>query len=322
MGTLLAHPRMEPRLVARIEASVSGRRRGGRRSRLVALLRPLGLLAVVVTVGWVLGSVRQANRQSYHRRDALYQKWKASATLTPAEQAFVPRVEQLLLQFSGTYPGDLATEEVQGKGALGRVLGRASVYLRASTTGLRTHAAVAKSAFESGKDGVALCLVDPPSARTEKEMLPKARMVLGGGAPVAALLGGLHRLHEAEVGLPFSSPSWGERITKTEGEPELLRLEREVERAPMAAAKTAMAAEILLAVLDEPNEPGGATELDGEHAHSIRVIVYSLKDDATLLRSRKRVDPSWITPNRRSQYARELDGCSLALDILSELTPN
>lgn len=101
-----------------------------------------------------------------------------------------------------------------------------------------------------------------------------------------------------------------------------MRLEREFKRAPLAATKATLTAERLLAVFDEPNDAGGVTEMDGEHAHSVRVLMWDLTTNKLLLKFRTKVDPAWITPNRRSQYARELDSCKLAVaarDYVNEI---
>ena len=58
-----------------------------------------------------------------------------------------------------------------------------------------------------------------------------------------------------------------------------------------------------------------ATELDGENAHYVRLVVLELETGRALLVVRRQVDPTWVSPNRRSLYARELDGCKLALEV-------
>ena len=67
--------------------------------------------------------------------------------------------------------------------------------------------------------------------------------------------------------------------------------------------------------MDEPGEPGGPTELDGERAHAVRIGIVALGPAKVLLRMRKRVDPSWISTAKRPEYASGLDGCKLALDV-------
>jgi len=123
------------------------------------------------------------------------------------------------------------------------------------------------------------------------------------------------RLYDAEVGLPILLPSWSERIKTAKSAPDLQRIERELKRAPLASAQRVLRAELLIAVLDEPSDQGTVTELDGEAPHYIRLNVIELDSAKVLLRTRKRADPSWVTANRRSQYARELDGCRFAIDV-------
>ena len=101
---------------------------------------------------------------------------------------------------------------------------------------------------------------------------------------------------------------------------ELAELERELRKAPIDATRSALRARLLIAVLDEPKEGTGPTELDGEHAHHVRILLADLPTQKPLLRMRRPVDPSWITPGRRPRYARELDGCKLGLDLRDAVT--
>jgi hypothetical protein len=91
-------------------------------------------------------------------------------------------------------------------------------------------------------------------------------------------------------------------------------------KAPIEGAREAAKAGLLVYAMDEPGEPGGATELDGERAHMVRVGIVDLTAAKVLLRVRRRVDPSGITPAKRSLYASGLDGCGLALDIRESIT--
>lgn len=314
MGTLVANGRMEPALVARIEASVTGRRRGGRRNGVVPLIRGVLALAVLAVIVWGITSVRRDRAELEQQRIALGQTWRKNPGLTATQRAFRARIEKVLAELAGDYQGDVVAEQLRAEGALDEVLGRPSVYVRGSTLGFKDSAAVAKSGYESALDAVPLCFLVPPPSRSEKDLLPKARLALGGGPPVAAAAPKMYRLQEALAALRFYDLPWSERIEAAQTKEALQQLERELAKAPPAAARAAMDAEILVAVFDEPNEEGGVTELDGEHAHTMRLMVHVLSENRTILRFRKRVDPSWITPNRRSQYARELDGCAFAID--------
>ena len=161
--------------------------------------------------------------------------------------------------------------------------------------------------------------MDPPPTRDEKALLAKARLAMSGGSAFLQATQSALRLYDAEVGLPILLPPWSERIKAAKGAQELQRIERELKRAPLASAKRALRSELLIAVLDEPSDQGTVTELDGEAPHYIRLNLIELDSAKALLRIRKRVDPSWITANRRSQYARELDGCRFALDVYAKV---
>jgi hypothetical protein len=127
----------------------------------------------------------------------------------------------------------------------------------------------------------------------------------------------VRRLHEAAAGLPVLLPPWAARVRQARDLPELQGLRRELERAPMAAAKQAARAEVLLVALDEPGDGKGPTELDGERPHQVRVALVDLKSDRVLLRVRRQVDPSWISATARSEYAGGLDACALGYDLRS-----
>lgn len=320
MSTLLVNPKMDPALAARVLASVTGRRRlvVTKRStaRTVSLLRIGVALALVASVGSVLFS-RQRDRMAFQRAQAaLLDHWRTEAAAIAAKnQGFVGRVGALLAGEARVYSGDLIAEELRTAGALASLLGRPSVYVRGATAAFAGPDGITRPAAESGKDALLLCLLDPPASLTEKLLLPKARLALAGGLPVQELTSNVRRLADAVVGLPYLLPAWGARVLQAKDLLTVERLERELKKAPLEAAKRVLRAELLIAIYDEPNDAGGVTEMDGEHVHSVRVVLVELSSGKTLLRLRRQVDPNWVTANRRSQYARELDGCKLALEV-------
>jgi hypothetical protein len=320
MPTLLVGPRMHPALAARVEASVSGRRSKTITTRLsgriVSLVRFGVLLGVVASVTMVLVERRRDRTELSRTRAALLDSWTTQvASLTPGDLGFLERIERLLAESAGEYPGDFIARETRPVGAFASILTRPSVYVRGPIAASGNASSVAKAAFESGKDALLLCLRDPPPSRTEKVLLSKVRLAMAGGVPLQDATPNVRRLHEVEVGLPLLLPRWGERVRNAKDLQELTRLERELRKAPIAAMKSIVKADLLIAAFDEPNVDGGVTELDGEHTHAVRLLVIELASARVLLRLRAQVDPSWITANRRSQYARELDGCKLALDV-------
>jgi hypothetical protein len=155
----------------------------------------------------------------------------------------------------------------------------------------------------------------PPRDRDEKTLLVSARFALAGGSPLHRSTQTVSRLHDVEVGLPLLQRPWRERISAARSDLELQRLENEFRRTSINLTKQALRSELLIIAIDERNLPGTVTELDGEAPHDIRLMITELSTNRLLLRVRKRVDPSWITPNRRPQYARELDGCRFALAV-------
>jgi hypothetical protein len=325
MPTLLVNRKMSPALVARIETSVTGRRPKSKAVRSTArrtsLLRLAAVLGLAAPIAVMATGYRRSRAELADARAALSGEWtRQTGTLSADDQGFLVRAEERLRGFAGEYPGDLTVETLRPAGSLGAVLGRPSVYVRGPIAAFSSSQGIARAALESGKDAFLLCLLDPPSSRDEKSLLGKARIALGGGDPAQKLTPNVHPLHELEVGLPVFLPAWGERVRSARDTQELSRLERELHKAPIDATKSALGARLLIAVLDEPNEGTGPTELDGEHTHQVRVLMAELPAHEPLLRMRRRADPSWITPSRRSRYARQLDSCKLALDLHDAVT--
>lgn len=326
MPTLLVTSKMDPRLAARVEASVAGRRNGSVRARaskkLVGALR-LGFVAALVALASAIFWSRRVRQLEFERqRTTLLNEWRKYAEgLSNSEREFSDRIERLLAEAAGDYGGDLVGPELRG-GEFSKSLSRRSLYVRGPLGSFQTSLGLRKSALESGRDAFLLCLLESPPAANEKAYLPKARLALEGGRAAHQISPHVYRLQDVEAGRPYLSAAWGDQVRAAKDSSVVLRLEREFKKAPLAAAKEAMAAERLLAVLDEPNDAGGVTEMDGEHAHSVRVLMWDLTVNKLLLKFRTKVDPAWITPNRRSQYARELDGCKLAVavrDYVSEV---
>jgi len=317
MATLLVNPKMNPALARRIETSVTGRRKQPSASHTSAqwvsrirLVIISGLLALAVAM---FLSIRHEYAELRQARATLLVKWNAQvSTLTQKDKDFLLRVEKALAPLYGRFPGDTIAEELRPAGAISALLARPAVYVRGPLSAFGTSLGVARVAAESGKDALLLCLVDPPASHEEKALLTKARLAMAGGSPLQQLTPNVLRLYDAEVGLPFFLPEWGERI---KDEQALVQLEGELKRAPLSLAERAVRAEILIAAFDEPNNKGSVSEIDGEAGHDIRLAVKQLEPEKTLLWLRRNVDPKWISPSRRSGYARELDGCRFGLDI-------
>lgn len=312
MPTFLTTRQMSPELARRVRASVSGRRVGSvprALPRLVSMLRLGAALAVVALGALAIRSQRRANEELFRQRATLLARVHAEAAdVTQQQLALGRRVEGMVADAAGTtYAGDRLTGEEDFFSALGRPI----IYLRGPLAKLGTSAGFKESAAESFKDAFSSCLLDPPATRTERALANRARtaLVQRGAAP-----DNIERIQPALISLPLLLPEWQARL-RTADAAELQKLAATLGSAPLAAAKRALKAELLLLVIDEPGDTPGPTELDGERAHFARVQLLDLTSAAVRLRLRLHVDPSWISPPLRAEHARGIDSCSLALDV-------
>ena len=321
MATFLTTSKMHPELAARIEASVRGveYKPGAPRRlspRLVSLARAALVLVVALGVTMVVtGRRRDREELERTRRTLLDTVGAQSAWLSPEDKDAVTRDESWLMRSSGEYEGDLVSPELRAPGALTAALARPTVYVRGALGAFKSPRLIADAAGTSGKDSLLLCLMDPPASRVEKVLFEKVRVAYGGGPALEDRTSNVRRLHEAIVGLPLLLPPWSERVRSAPDGAELARLKREVERTPIVRAKQAVRAELLLAALDEPSDGGGPTELDGERAHAVRIVLVDLASEKVLLRTKKLVDPTWISLAKKSTYASGLDSCGLAFEV-------
>lgn len=323
MATFLSSAKMNPALRARVESSVHGRRAlgaGGSERRLSAWFRFGTGIALVALVGSIFYLRFQARTDREHARARLLSAIQLEASSLSASDRTLPeRITPWFPKLARPYTGDIVAEELKTAEALERVLKRPAVYLRAPLEALSKPAATLEAAAASGKDPLLLCFLDPPTSRTEKALFPKVRAAYAGTDSVAAATSNIHRLLPVLVGLPLLGPRWAQLVRNSDDPLELQQLQRQFDRAPLRHAKRASKAEILIVALDEPNEPGGITELDGEHAHSVRLYIVDLKSSRVLLAARKRVDAEWISEARRPEFARGLDGCLLAFEVRAGL---
>jgi hypothetical protein len=305
-------------LSARVEASVRGRSsataRGRGRSRLnMTLIVRLALVVSFVGAVSALGVSRWrgAQRLQDARVSLLAEVHAQSAALTDRDRSFLARAESWLEREAGTYAGDRVDERMRPPDRPS-VFPRPMVYVRGPIEDFHDGLGIARAASESMKDPLLRCLLDPPTARGEAQLLAKVRAVHGeiGRAPDA------YRLGDVEAGLPLLLPAWTERIEGANAIGELSALRRELARSSTEVAARAVKVGLLVGVMDEPDEGTGPTELDGEHRHALRVTIVDLDRDTVLLRQRKVVDPSWVSASKRAEYARAMDGCALAFDVL------
>ncbi len=321
MTTLLVNPKMNPALARRVEVAVTGRasQSSVRLSRWMRIAFAAGLAGVIAIIYLSLRHEYAAQRQV---RDELASQWGQQAReLTERDRGFLKRVETKLVELANQYPGDFVADELKADGVFSELLARPAVYVRGPLGAFSGSKGVERVATESGKDALLLCLLDPPAARDEKSLLEKARATVIGDSTLRTTWDHVFRLYDAEAALPLLEDSFAERINDADSREQIALLARQFKAAPVSRAKRAAQSEVLIAAFDEPNDKATATELDGEAPHTVRLAVLNLDKMTPWLRVRRHVDPSWISANRRPQYARELDGCRLALDVRSTLKP-
>ncbi len=321
MRSFLITRRMSPELSARVAASLGGRG-GTSGSRLVprvlSLLRLGMFLTIACALVWLVVSRRRANQDLESARAELLARVRREAVaLTPRERNLGGRVKPWLEREAGIYAGDLLTAELRAAGGLAAVLARQSVYVRGPVASFVSQRGIEESAAASGKDPLVLCLLSPAASRTEKALLAKVRAAYRS-SEAAVSTAQVQRLYHALVALPFLAPSWQARVLAAEQQRDVEKLARTFDRVPLVSMRLAAKASFLLFAMDEADGVGPA-ELDGERAHHVRVGLVDLATETLLLRLRRRVDPSWLSPTVRAEYASGIDGCSLALDVHASL---
>jgi hypothetical protein len=317
VATFLTTPKMPPELAARVRASVRGPRAGKKLSpRQVALLRAGAALAVIGLIAWFVLARRQRARElEAERASVLDAVRSASSELGDAERSMATRARQWLGREDGAYQGDVVSPSLRGA-AFAAALGRPMVYVRGPLGHFGSESDLVAVAEASFADAFVLCLVDPPAERTEKSLRARARAVLAGGERVAAIAH-VERLHDALHGLRVLQPDWESRLRAAETLREVAVLREELGAAPLEAARRAARAEVLLVATDEPSL-GGPTELDGASRHWIRATLMDLASGEVLLRLRTLVDPEWIHPDTRIEWANGITSCEAALDVRAQ----
>lgn len=319
MPTLLTTPKMHPALAARVEASVTGKKvtPGAPRNkpRMVMLMR----VGVIVLIAFVVQSVVGFKRKERDdvtrvRSEILTNVRTHGSALTDEDRAQPKKIEALLVKISRSFEREVVSSDLRTKAGFEAIFTRPMLYVRGPLGNYATGPAIAEAAATSAKDALALCLLDPPPSKSEKDVLPKVRVAYGTGAALEAQTANMRRLGEVQAGVPFFAPEYAKKVEASSDIVDLTKWKKEVDRAPLEAAKRAAKARLLLVAMDEPGD-GGPAELDGERRHHVRVALMDLTTEATLLDVRKLVDPSWISAARRNDMARGLDSCVLALDI-------
>jgi hypothetical protein len=318
MPTFLGTRKMSPEFRARLAASVRGRSvaPGARLSPRSRSWLRLGAFSVSVAALLTLGIAVRRDRAALEAgRSALVERARReAATLTSEEKRTPERAKAWLERQAGPYTGDTIAKELRGDAAFASTLSRPMIYVRGPLGSFRSAAGIAESAGTSQKDALLACLLEPPASRQETTLLVRVRRAYGrrdATRPTEHVA----LLRDALAGIPLLAPAWQLRVRAAENASEVERLKRDFERAPLLAAKRAAKAELLLFVMDEPPTWPGPVELDGERAHDVRLGLVDLRAEKLLLQLRIPVDPGFISPGIRAEYAGAIDSCALALDV-------
>lgn len=287
---------------------------------MTALVRVAVAVALVAAIVVVARTARRVRHERESARTALLEAVRAeTASVTDTDRRAVEHVESWLLRLSrgGMDPVD----EVRTPDNLRALLARQLVYVRGPLTAFTSPAGIDEAAKTSGKDALLSCLVDPPTSRAEKALLAKVRATYGGDATADLATANARRMRHAQVGLPFLLPAFTDAIRAATDVEELRTLKQRFARAPLALAKQALRAEVLIVGMDDEASATGPTELDGERAHDVLVAIVDLRADRLLLRARRRADPGGFSERTRLEHARGLASCALGLDVREGIGP-
>jgi hypothetical protein len=319
--SFLVTKRMSPELRARVLAAVTERRPGAKQrlSPVVARLRLFGIVVVLSVVALVLRVRQERERQIEQQRASLLATLRSHESgLTADDRKLAGKVEKAVqLHAAAAYSGDWLPEPLGKDGTLAELLSLPTLYLRGPIEVLSRASGLKEAAATSWADTFVLCLLDPPEARTEKALKAKARAAVSarGMEPHAHV----QRLAPLLDVLPLLGGEWQRRVAVAESAAVLSDYRKLLEGAPIGAAVRAAKARQLLLVVDEPGDAKTAAELDGERPHAVRVVLSDLADGDVSLRFRKQVDPGWLSPATRAEYAAGVDSCALAVDLRSAL---
>jgi hypothetical protein len=273
----------------------------------------LVLAAAVVTTRACLSLRSRETSELDASRSALVTDVRAkAAALGDGGTEVLSRVLPVLARSAATGGPDFVAPEIAGAN-LGPALARPSIYVRGPTSSFRDEPGTLAAARTSRKDPFVVCLVDPPASRDEKAILDHTRAVYMGGGEARTRT--VSHLSDAMTGLPYLAAAFAEKARAAKTAQEVLALRRSFEKAPLDAAIAAARAELVIAALDDPGTGQGPTELDGERAHEVRVVISDLVTGRDLVRLRRTVDPAWMSSTARVVYASGMDGCRLALDV-------
>lgn len=309
---------MNPALRERVLRSLGARSPSTRLPpRAIAVLRFVSVALLLVSVGLLISFQRRETERLEHAKQELRETLRRHALgLTPDDWQTLPRAEKWLRSVSADYPGDLVPAELGDETKLARLLGRRAIYARGPLSGLTESHDLGKFVARGQKDAFLDCLLDPPDSLTEKELLARLAHPSGGYSK----LQNVEPLGAALAGMPLLAPAWSERFDSIDSVEMLAPLRELVQRAPLAEARRAARAELLLLVLDEDKAKGVPVEIDGTARHAVRFAVFDLRADRQVARLRRTLDPEWISNKQRQRRARDLSDCHLAAEMRQAFT--
>lgn len=306
MGTYLTNDKMSPALRARVEASVTGRRIPISRRAKTSLRRAM----VACAVGAVLALLWQWREQSVllaRERAVAHDRLKLVTAPLGEVDARVKRIRKHL----GARHPQRRHESLDTPEGWQRLLSRPLLYLRGPQADLPARLGVV--AAESRPDTFMGCLLRPPSSRKEVDLASRVSQIYRHG--VAKGRDNLFRVQALLEVQPLLEPAMARAIEVAKTRTAITSLVEALGASTVQRAKRALSASLFLYVVDEPKRPGAVSELDGACDHYVRVGLVDLDGDRVLLRTRRRVDPAWVSEKRRVSMARGLVDCRLALDL-------
>lgn len=312
MPTFLTTRKMHPDLRARIERSVSGRTTGGQTAR--ATTRALFRAGLVLGIGSLATFLWLSYRAEVRELESARFELKAQLSalkkdLTPEDLGLATRIHQAIAREAEAYLGDVRGDL---EGWTPSEENGPAIYVRLSLTDAQSADRIEEQSLESRRDALLDCFLDPPQERDEAGLLRRVRQVYSGAR---SNLPSVHPASSVFLSLVYLAPHFEAQVESASSRRILNQLQSSLIDAKLRRLTPALKARTLILALDEPKEAGVPSEVDGASRHSMRLVVADLRQDRTLLRDRREVDPTWISEALRFRYALGLDGCRFARDV-------
>lgn len=315
MATFLTTPRMSAALRARVERAVSHKARARHNAARLGLqgtfaggakLRAMRLMpiAAALIIG-VFAAVAYARE-----RRAVDAEKLAIAGIIDARRAALPKGHEGLVAATDHWitasskrdeTGDLVDDSLRAKGALDGWLKRPALYLHGPIADLERAVTVEEAAKASDKDALLLCLLAPPAATSERDLLAKVRGVYFSGAKVDEETANVRRLIDARKGLRLVSQTFQASAKMADDLRLLAEHRRELDAMPFATTQRAASAELLIIAADLPGSE-----------RKTRITLVDLVAKRVLLRVERRAEVATSSPSG-ALYRAEIEACSAAL---------